>query len=255
MSPPTSPSLAPRIGVLGGLGPAATVDFLDKLIRLTPATCDQEHLPVIVANLPQVPDRTSAIIGNGADPLPALLAGIDVLNQAGVGVIAIPCNSSHHWYAQIAAHSRAPMLHIAHACVAAVPPAPSARVAVLATRGTLTSGFYQALLGERGIKALVPDAATGQDDIDACIRAIKAGDMAAGTAAFNRALAPLAAAGATAAILGCTELPIAARAAAPTPLTLIDSTLALARATVDYALARGWNQGRSGEALHTSFLK
>lgn len=231
-----------RIGVLGGMGPSATVDFMDKIIRLTPATRDQDHLPVIVASLPHVPDRSSAILGTGADPLAALLAGIGVLNDIGVGVVAIPCNSSHHWYPQMAARSQAPVLHIAQACVAAVPAATHAKVAVLATRGALVSGFYQAALRERGIDFLVPDSASGQDHVDACIRAVKGGDVAAGTAALDQALAAIAATGATAVIMGCTEIPIAARAAAPTPLALIDSSLELARATVAFALAKGWNK-------------
>jgi len=224
------------------MGPSATVDFMDKVIQLTPAARDQEHLPMIVANLPHVPDRSSAILGEGEDPLPALLAGIDMLNSIGVGVIAIPCNSSHHWYAQMAARSRAPILHIAQACVAAVPAAPQARVAVLATRGALRSGFYQAALRERGIDFLVPDSATGQDHVDACIRAVKSGDVQAGTRALDRALAAIAATGATAVIMGCTEIPIAARACAPTPLALIDSSLELARTTVGFAMDKGWNK-------------
>lgn len=231
-----------RIGILGGMGPSATVDFMDKLVQLTPATRDQDHLPVIVASLPHVPDRSSAILGTGADPLPALLANVDLLNHIGVGVVAIPCNSSHHWYPQIAERSRAPVIHIAQCCVAAVAATPRARVAVLATRGALASGFYQSALRERGIAFFVPDSTTGQDDVDACIRAVKAGDVPAGTAALDRALAAIAAAGATAVIMGCTEIPIAARAAAPTPLTLVDSSLELARATVAFALDKGWNR-------------
>lgn len=231
-----------RIGVLGGMGPSATVDFMDRIVQLTPATRDQEHLPVIVASLPHVPDRSSAILGTGPDPLAALLAGIDVLNRIGVGVVAIPCNSSHHWYPQMAAHSQAPVIHIAQACVAAIPVTPQAKVAVLATRGALVSGFYQAALRERGIDFLVPDSSCGQDDVDACIRAVKGGDLPAGTAALDRALTAIAATGATAVIMGCTEIPIAARDAAPTPLALIDSSLELARATVAFALDKGWNK-------------
>ena len=83
-----------RIGVLGGLGPAATVDFLDQLVRLTPARRDQDHLPVLAAFLTQVPDRSAAILGQGPDPLPALLEGIALLNHTGVDLIAIPCNSA-----------------------------------------------------------------------------------------------------------------------------------------------------------------
>lgn len=237
-----------RIGVLGGMGPSATVDFMEKIIQLTPATRDQEHLPVIVANLPHVPDRSSAILGTGPDPLSALLAGIDVLNDIGVGVIAIPCNSSHHWYAQMVEHSRAPVIHIAQSCVAAIATTPGerpVRVAVLATRGALASGFYQQALRERGIDFLVPDATNGQDHVDACIRAVKGGDVQAGAAAFELALEALSATGATVVIMGCTELPIAAKtanAAGHSTLMLIDSSLELARATVAFALDKGWNK-------------
>ncbi|MDB5874548.1 MAG: aspartate racemase, partial [Ramlibacter sp.] len=113
-----------RIGVFGGMGPSATVDFMDKLVQLTPAKRDQEHLPVIVASLPHIPDRSRSILGTGPDPLPQLLKGIDFLNTAGVGVIAIPCNSSHHWYGQMVAKSGVPILHIARSCVAAIEPGP-----------------------------------------------------------------------------------------------------------------------------------
>lgn len=231
-----------RIGILGGMGPSATVDFMDKIVRLTPATRDQDHLPVIVANLPHVPDRSSAILGRGNDPLPALLRGIDLLNQIEVGIVAIPCNSSHHWYAQMAERSSAPIIHIAQACVAAISAAPHARIAVLATRGALTSGFYQAALKARDLDFLVPDESDLQNHVDACIKAIKGGDLHAGTEALNKVFSALEAAGATGAILGCTELPIAARAAISTEMTLIDSSLELARATVKHALEKGWNQ-------------
>ena len=230
------------IGVLGGMGPSATVDFMDKIIQLTPATRDQEHLPVIIANLPHVPDRSSAILGRGEDPLPALLRGIDLLNQAKVGVLAIPCNSSHHWYAEMAERSDAPIIHIAEACVAAIPANHRGRIAILATRGALASGFYQESLRVRGLEFVVPDGATTQNRVDACIKAIKAGDIVGGTVALDAVLTTVAAAGATAAILGCTELPVAARAAQRTSMVLIDSSLELARATVTFALDKGWNQ-------------
>lgn len=231
-----------RIGIFGGMGPSATVDFMDKIIRLTPATRDQEHIPSIVANLPHIPDRSAAILGHGEDPLPALLYGIDLLNQVGVGVVAIPCNSSHHWYVEMAERSTAPIIHIAQACVDAIPDAPNARIAILATRGALASGFYQAALQARALEFVVPDASGAQHQVDACIKAIKGGDMSAGTEALNQVFAAMQAAGATAAILGCTELPVAARTAAPTSMALIDSSLELARATVTFALAKGWNQ-------------
>lgn len=230
-----------RIGVFGGMGPAATVDFMDKLVQLTPARRDQEHLPVVVASFPHVHDRSRAILGDGADPLPQLLDGIDFLNAAGVGVIAIPCNSSHHWYAQMSERSRAPVLHIAKTCVAAIPREAAGKVAVFATQGALASGFYQQALEERGIAYGVPDKAA-QVHVSECIRAIKAGEMQQGGDALGRALADARHHGATAVIMGCTEIPIAARYTDALGLHLIDSSLELARAAVDYARERDWHR-------------
>ncbi len=163
----------PLIGILGGMGPLATVDFMAKVVQLTDAACDQQHLPMLIANLPHVADRSRAILGDGEDCLDGLLDGIDLLNRNGVGLITVPCNSAHHWYAQMRARSAAPMLHIADASLAAVP-ATARRVAVLGTGGTLVSGFYQAALAARGIEPVVPDA-NMHLQIAACIHEVKAG--------------------------------------------------------------------------------
>lgn len=228
------------IGVLGGMGPLATVDFLERVVRLTDATCDQEHLPMVVAHLPQTPDRSRSILDGGALPLPYLLQGIDLLNRNEVGLVVIPCNSSHHWYAQMRSRSIAPILHIAQTCVAAVPEGVR-RVAVLATRGALASGIYQAALQARDIEPVVPEH-TVQTQVDGCIRAVKAGGLDEAAAALAAVLSRLADSGVNAAIMGCTEIPVAARRIHPMPLPTIDSTLELARATVAFATARGWNK-------------
>lgn len=162
-----------RIGVLGGMGPAASVDFLAKLVAVTPASRDQDHLPVIMASLPQIPDRTPAILGYGRDPLPELLAGVRLLNDAGAGLIAIPCSSSHHWYDALSAASRVPILHIARVAVAQVPR--EGRVLILATRGALASGFFQRELAARGVAFEIPADAPDQGAVDECIRLVKCG--------------------------------------------------------------------------------
>ncbi|MDB5871418.1 MAG: aspartate racemase, partial [Ramlibacter sp.] len=229
-------------GVFGGMGPSATVDFMDKLVQLTPAKRDQEHLPVIIASLPHIPDRSRSILGTGPDPLPQLLKGIEFLNDVGVGVIAIPCNSSHHWYRQMSAASRVPILHIARSCVAAIEQGGAQRVAIFATRGALASGFYQHELQERGIGYLVPDPRDTQVRVDDCIREVKAGDFTAAGASLGKAFQLAQEQGATAVIMGCTEIPIAARHTPSQGLRLVDSSLELARASVNYALERGWNK-------------
>jgi len=231
-----------RIGVFGGMGPSATVDFLDKLVKLTPASRDQDHLPVIVASLPHIHDRSSAILGKGRDPLPQLLAGIEMLNRAEVGVIAIPCNSSHHWFDDMSRASKVPVLHIAKACVEAIASTGNARVAIFATRGALASGFYQSELQARGIDFMLPDPDSAQKQVDACIREVKAGNLKAGADHLTLACRDAADQGANALIMGCTEIPIASRDADVYGLALIDSSLELARASVAFALARGWNR-------------
>jgi aspartate racemase len=230
------------IGILGGMGPLATVDFFERVIELTSsagASCDQEHLPLLLANLPHIPDRSLAMLKAGENPLPALLDGIDMLNRNGVELIAIPCNSAHFWFDAMRDHSRAPILHIAEACVAAIP-AGTRAAAVLATGGTLSSGLYQRILERHDIEPVVPNEVT-QKHIDACIRFVKAGALDASAFELEMALAEFAARGAEAAVMGCTEIPLAARRIVSPAMQLIDSTLELARATVSYGLARGWN--------------
>jgi aspartate racemase len=228
------------IGILGGMGPLATVDFMDKVVRLTHASRDQEHLPMLVANLPHIEDRSRAILANGADPLPALLGGIDLLNRNGVGVIAIPCNSAHHWYERMRAHSHAPVLHIAQTCVAAVP-RESRRVAVLATGGALVSGFYQQALTELDIEPVVPDEIM-QPLVSECIADVKAGLLDEAAGHLEAVLDMLAEQGVNTALMACTEIPLAAQRIETPVVTLIDSTLELARATVRFACERGWNR-------------
>ncbi len=230
------------IGVLGGMGPAATVDFMAKLVGLTPAGCDQEHLPVLVANLPHVPDRSRSILGNGADPLPHMLRGIQLLNEAEVGLVVVPCNTSHHWFDAMARACRAPMLHIARACVAALPAGAGLRVSLFATRGAIQSGFYQRELAARDLVCMAPDPEGAQAQVDACIQAVKAGDLDRGAACLAASLADASAQGAQAVIMGCTEIPVAAARLDAQGLQLVDSSLELARQAVNHALFLGWNR-------------
>lgn len=216
-----------RIGVLGGLGPLATVDFYGKLVRQTPALVDQEHPSCAILSLPQTPDRSRALLAGGASPVPALLGGIAELNRLAVEVIAIPCNTSHAWYDELQAASRAPILHIA-ACsldeLAAF--GPRLRVALLATPGTIAAGFYQARLAAACHDCVLP---ARQQDVTAAIALAKQGALDDGAAALARALAACADAGCTAALLACTELPLLAeRIRTPPRLELVDSAAALA---------------------------
>jgi aspartate racemase len=226
-------------GVLGGMGPAATVDFLAKLIRLNPARRDQHHLPLIVISDPRVPDRVGPIVaGSGPSPLPALLAGLRTLERAGAQAIAIPCHTAHHWYPELAAATARPILSIVDATLAElarldVPPGP---LGLLATEATLKAGLYQQRLAAAGHPPLIPAPAIIEKNVLPAIALIKQGRAAEAAPLLACALAHLNAAGAGYVLLACTELPLALPAA-PLP-GCIDATEALARACL------AWWRGR-----------
>ena len=90
-----------RLGILGGMGPAASAEFVTRLIKQTPATCDQEHMPFVLWNDPRIPDRSTSMRAGNDDPLPWLQAGISGLKAAGCDCVVIPCNSAHFWYDEL----------------------------------------------------------------------------------------------------------------------------------------------------------
>lgn len=233
-----SHAMPPRrlIGVLGGMGPLATVDFMAKVIALTPAKVDQDHVPMIVQCVPQIPDRVSAILEGRDDPLPALLAGVATLEGAGAELIVMPCHTAHAWFRQLSNATRVPMLHIATAALGELErmaPRPR-RIAVLGTLGTLRAGIYQTALASADRHPIVPDEPT-QNAVLAAIAAVKRNAIPEARAAALDVLGRMSEAGCDAALLACTELPLAIEADR-TQLPLIDPTLSLAKACVAFSL-------------------
>lgn len=220
------------IGILGGMGPLATVDFLRKLVERTPAARDQEHVPLIVYAVPQIPDRTAGMMGTGESPLPALREGIRALERGGARAIAIPCNTAHYWYDELVDHCSVPLLHIADSACAALGKDISS-VGLLGTSATLAAGFYQQRLAARGLACVT----NPKDEVDAWVMPgiglVKAGDLAGAGALLGQALAALFERGAERVILACTETPLALEhIAAPQMPRCIDATAALADACI-----------------------
>lgn len=214
--------------MLGGMGPAATADFMTKLVNLTDAEQDQDHIPVVVCSIPQTPDRSAAILAKDDAPLPFMLEGLRALERAGADVVAIACNSAHHWHDQFSLASDLQVLHIANAVAARLTAERCERAALLATSGAVASGFYQRRLAGVVREVMTPGA-NGQQKVDALIRAVKAGRAEAGQGyeIVEEALAR----GADRIILGCTELPIVF-AGAPFEGVCVDSTAALAQTCI-----------------------
>lgn len=226
------PADRPRIGVLGGMGPLATADFLAKLAHATPAGRDQDHHPVTVDSTPQIPDRVSALEGRGDDPLPWLIAGAARLDAAGCAFIAMPCNTAHLWHARLAAASALPVLHIADAVAAEL--GDTDCVGLLGTSATLGCGLYQKRLGSAR-RWLLPE--TGEMDawVSPGIAAVKAGDLRTGGTLLRGAARKLAARGAGALVLACTEIPLVVGPADVPGALVVDATFALARHAVAHA--------------------
>jgi len=224
------------IGVLGGMGPWATLDFFEKILRLTPAKTDQEHLRVIIDNNPKIPDRSPAIAGTGEDPTPALVAGARILQQAGADVIVIPCNTAHYFYERVQNAVAIPVLHIMEEVVStAREEVPSARVlGILATAAAVSSGLYARACARKGIEVVNPDPA-GQQVVNRAIYAVKGGQMGPEiTAGLKKIADGLVGRGAQALVLGCTELPFVLKPQ-DVRVPLLDSNQILARAAVRFA--------------------
>lgn len=222
-----------RLGVLGGMGPLATVDFLQKLIEETPAERDQDHIPVIAYSVPQIPDRPSAITGNGESPLPQMLEGIQTLKRAGAHAVAIACNTAHYWHDDLVRQGGLPILHIADAACAALPQHNVRRVGLLATQGTLAAGFYQSRFRERGSDCVLSSDDEQRTLVLPAIDGVKRNDLAAAHALATQAARRLIERGAQVIVMGCTEIPLAIEhQASDVSAYCIDATRALARACV-----------------------
>jgi aspartate racemase len=202
---------SPLIGVLGGMGPAATVDFLDKLVRSTPATRDQEHLRVVVWSDPTVPDRSAALLDGGPDPTPALERGVRELVGLGVELLVVPCNTAHWFVRSIVVRTGAQLLDMVEETadrISGMEPIIDL-VGVMATTGTVHTGLYQDSLRRRGMASVLPDAAE-QTRLMRAIHAVKAGDVGGGVRAELASVArALTGRGAQVIVAGCTEIPLA----------------------------------------------
>ena len=226
------------LGVLGGMGPLATVEFLRKLIETTPAKTDQEHIPCITYSVPQVPCRVAAILEGGPSPLPALLVGVKTLEAAGAQAIAMPCVTAHYWYEQMAASTRMPILHIVRATLAAL--ASKARtgqsIGILATRATLQAGHFQRSLQEAGYVPEIPARTTMETCVLPAIANVKRGRHQQAHRLAVMAIEDLRALGAERVVLACTELSVALQGADDdVNQCCIDTVEALARACVQWA--------------------
>jgi aspartate racemase len=205
------------IGILGGMGPEATVDCFDKIIKNTPAAKDQDHLRVVIDSNPKVPDRTAAIIGNGESPVPVIVSGCRALARAGADFIIIPCVSAHVFLSEIQPQIELPVLSIFDAVAESLTrDHPSINtVGLMGTTGTLSGGLFQRRLGKEKVNTLVCDDGM-QSKVMKAIYDIKnahaprtRSEITTDLIAAAESLIARKPEGAQGIIAGCTEIPLA----------------------------------------------
>jgi aspartate racemase len=222
------------IGVLGGMGPEATMDFFHKLILATPARTDQDHLKVLIFSNPHIPDRTAAIRGEGPDPLPDLIAGAKTLMRAGAGFLTIPCVTAHHFYDGLQAAIGIPILHLVREtlAVACADHPTRHRFGLLATSGTLQSRMFEKEFEPQGRTILTCEPELQTSCVMEAIYSVKRGeDRDRARRLIRQAASHLSDRGAEAIIAGCTEIPLILQDG-DLPIPILDPTWILAQAAV-----------------------
>lgn len=236
------PKRLETIGILGGMGPEAGASFFERIIHETAAGRDQDHPPVILYSVPQVPDRTRAILDGGPSPVPALRRGLRALRAAGADFAVMPCITAHCFYARIVSGSPLPLINLIDETVAAVlkmKPAPKT-IGLVATDGTVRSEVVARAFAAAGIELRVPSARDQKRVMTAIYgkNGVKAGfPFGPARETLLAVAAGLVRRGAQAVLAGCTEVPLAL-GEVDLPVPLIDPLVIGARAAVRRSGAR-----------------
>ncbi|NQU98745.1 amino acid racemase [Candidatus Woesearchaeota archaeon] len=202
------------IGIVGGMGPEATANLYAEVIKATPAKKDQEHVPVFIAGVPQVPDRTDAILFGGESPVPAILNSARKLEEIGADFLIMPCNTSHFFINEIRPFVNLPFLSMIEETVFFVKNNyPDMKmIGLLATTGTVETGIYTNAFRKEGIEIVTLDQFNQEGLVMEAIygsRGIKSGRKNVPRIFLLKAVSKLLKRGAEAIILGCTEIPLA----------------------------------------------
>ena len=222
------------VGVIGGVGPMATVYYMQRVIEMTKAGCDQEHINMLVFNDCDIPDRTAFITEKSPDnPLPVMVEDAKRLEAAGCEFVVIPCNTAHYFYDELEQAVEIPVVNIVEETIryAKARVQDLSCVGIMATTGTIVTGTYQKYAERAGLSFAVPD----EDEQDLLMQIIYDGVKAGKPvprADFDRVANQLRAKGARCLILGCTELSVLKRDLPINDPDVLDSIDVLASETV-----------------------
>lgn len=197
------------IGILGGMGPLATCDLFHKIIQVTDADCDQNHVRICIDNNTEIADRTEAIIHQGKDPVPEMVKSAVQLQSLGADVLTMPCNTAHYFYDRIIPFVDIPFLNMIDETARAISDGGLRKVGLLATDGTLQADVYTRAFEKRGITIVIPPPEHQAYVMDLVYNGIKNGNEHIDTKPFQRCAEDLFQKGVQTLVLGCTELPVA----------------------------------------------
>lgn len=226
------------LGILGGMGPAATSDIYRRIIELTPASKDQEHLHVIIDSNSQIPDRTQYICGTGEDPGIEMTRSAIRLEMMGADYIIIPCNTAHYFYDDIVKYTKAKVLHMIRETAVFLKKTRSdeREFLLFATAGTYMSGIYKKIFLEYGLKIIEPEKADAEIIMD-WIYSVKSGKFDTSPLEFQTLAEKYMPCREIPIILGCTELPLLVEKIG-VRCECIDPASILAKRCVEIALER-----------------
>jgi aspartate racemase len=225
-----------KLGVLGGMGPAASAEFINRLIAQTPASCDQEHIPFVLWSDPRVPDRSTSLRNGDNLPLSWLLEGIQGLKNAGCNCIVIPCNTAHFWFDEMKKRAswNSKIIHIVDSVADALQDVEvtNSTIGIIGTQATIELGLYQYMLNKLGWNCITPTKEEMDTLVQPAINLIKANNIEAAQPLIMNVVNRLIDSGAKAVVLGCTELPLAVKQTEEQGIPLINSIDSLVKATL-----------------------
>ena len=222
------------IGILGGMGPLATCDLMQKVITHTKAGRDQDYIHIYADCNTDIPDRTAAILRDGEDPLPEMVKSAVRLQSMGADLLIMPCNTAHYFWEKITQFIDIPLLHMPRETAKALKRQGIQKVAVLATDGTVQCGIYDKALKDEGICPIYPNEQEQALVMSLIYDCVKAGKPCSVPEKVHAMAQRLQDEGAQALVLGCTELPIAFQEL-NVQVPTADPTEILACAAVTYA--------------------
>lgn len=225
------------IGIIGGMGPAATIDLYKKMVDQTPAEKDQDHIHVIIDSYPQIEDRTGYILHGGKNPAPRLVESAKRLEAAGADALIMPCNTAHYFAKDIESAVNIPLIHIVRCSAEAIKNnyPETKKIGLIATTGTIKAGVYGNILKEYGFETINLPEIIENNIMDCIYKGVKAGKTEEYSKLFQQCVDEITDLGADLLIEGCTEIPLL-MPYVKTKLPAIDATYELARAAVKFAL-------------------